>query len=260
MAISLGGTHANVNGTSAGIASVAVDLPAGGFILASLGSWLIARVALNNSGTAGAAVTLTVSDARNGSWTVFPAVNRTGGASNDGMTSYLAYIKVAVDYVNGDDVTFSFSPNVTGHAIVIEQWNGFDPTTPWTFEVASATGGSGTPSVGITPGNADVLVYGALAIEGGGTDTYTEDADTTNGAWVSLDVADRGLNAANGIKIAGAYKIVTAAGAQTWNPTITSRDWAQQIAIFHPPVVADVLNHDRHHLVSTAAVRRASTW
>jgi hypothetical protein len=260
MAISLGGTHANVAATSAGVASVAVDLPAGGFILGSAGSWLIARVALNNSGTGGAAVTLTVSDARNGSWIVFPAVNRSPNTVDDGITSYVAYVKAATSYANGDDVTFSFSPNCTGYAIVIEQWNGFDPTTPWTFEVASATGGSGTPSVGITPANADVLVYGSLAIEGGGADAYTEDADSTNGAWVTLDAADRGLATANGLRSAGAYKIVTAAGAQTWNPTITSRDWAQQIAIFHPPVVADVLNHDRHHLVSTAAVRRASTW
>jgi hypothetical protein len=205
--------------------TTAVSMSAGGSI--TVGNYLIARVAADNSGGGGAARTVTISDPRGNSWTVLTQANRDPGAANEGTTCTIAYAKVANAYSNGDSITVTYSGAVVADSVVIEEWTGIHATVPEAQGATTATGGSATPSIARDPQAASNVVYCALAIEGPGSDSYTEDSDTTSGTWATLTVIG-GSNATADLnqKTAGAYKAVSAGGSQTWDPTITSRDWA----------------------------------
>ena len=173
MAPTLAGSFAAVAATSTGVASVAVDLAAGGFD-SPAGSipTLVARIALNNSGTAGAAVGLTVSDARNGpgAWNVLTAVNyNPGGSANTGMTSYLAFVEAKVGYQNGDDVTFRV---LAGLHRLRDRHRSVDRPRrdPVGIRGRDRDRDERRAVHRITPGGTNHLVYGLLAIKGGGTD------------------------------------------------------------------------------------------
>lgn len=213
--------------------STAVPMPHAGSI--ATGNYLIARLALDNSGASGAATTLSVSDPRSNSWTVTAAANRTAAsAANDGATCYIAYAKVTNAYTNGDSITFNYGNSTTANAIVIEEWAGIDGTTPLAVAATTATGSSTTPSVARTPTAAGQLFYGALAVEGPEGDAFTQDADTTDGVWSGLPrVASISGTAASNQCVVGGWKVVTGTSAQTWDPTLgTSRDWAQLALVF----------------------------
>lgn len=196
--------------------------------------YLMARVAVDNSGSAGAAPGLTVTDSKSNTWTVLGPANQDPGAASAGITGYIAYTKISAALTTSDSITFTWgSGNPAAKAIQIEEWVGIDSVTPVAVAALAATGVSTSPSVARTPLAASQVFYGALAIEGIAGDTYTQDADTTDGSWVGLtSVATADATATNNALIRGAYKIVTGTSAQTWNPTITNRDWAQLGVVF----------------------------
>jgi hypothetical protein len=217
--------------TTAGTTTL-VDLAAGASI--TVGNYLIARVSVDNSGSSGAATTLAVTDTRSNTWTVSTAANNDPGAAAAGVTSYYAYAKVENAYSDGDDITFTWGNSTTAKAVVIEEWAKVHSVTPIVVAATTATGSSTTPSISRTPTVAGQVFYGLLSVESGTADTYTEDADTTEGSWVSLTRAGAGTTT-GGQTVAGAYKRVTGTSAQTWNPTLgTSRDWAQIAFVLNP--------------------------
>lgn len=229
------GSVANTTAAS----STAVDLPAAGSI--EVGHYLIARLAVDNSGASGAATTVGVSDPRGNTWTVGAAANVDPGAASAGMSCFIAYCKVTSAYTNGDDITFNLGASTTAESIVIDEFSGIHATTPVAVAQTTATGTSTTPSIARTPTAAGQMVFAAVAIEGPQADTYTQDTDTTDGPWIGLTKLG-GVNATADLNatIAGAYKVVTGTTAQTYNTTITSRDWAAVALVFAPappPVV-----------------------
>ena len=215
--------------------STAVAMAAAGSI--STGNYLIARIALDNAGTSGAAPTCTITDPRSNTWTVVGPANRTAAsAANDGSTTYIAYAKVVNTYTNGDSLTVNHSPTTPAKAINVEEWYGIDGTTPVAVASTTATGSSATPSIARTPLAAGQLFYGAISAEGPATDVFTQDTDTTDGNWVTLTrVASANATAASNQDVYGVAKLVTGTSVQTWNPNIgTSRDWAQLALVFAP--------------------------
>jgi hypothetical protein len=243
-------------------ATPAVDLAAGASI--TVGNYLIARIAGENTGGGGAARTLnSVTDPAGNTWTIAATVNRDPGAAGDGTTSWCVYAKVATGYSNGADLTFNFSGTLRA-AIVVEEWSGIHATTPEvgteaTAADVSSAGGALVAALARTPAASGQLVYGVVGWEGPNGDSYTEDADTTDGSWVALTK----LGTTNGIAtdnecIAGGYKIVTGTTAQSWAPTIgVSRDYGALLVVFDEAVantnlvVADC-SHD--HTVDTVTI------
>ena len=209
--------------------STLVDLPSGSQI--AVGSFLVARVAADNAGTNGAAVTLTVTDPRSHTWTILGPANADPGAANAGATCWIAYTQVVTAYSDGDDLTVGYSGvSVPAKAIVVEEWRNIGGVA---VAATTATGASGTPSISRTPTAALQLLYTAMAVEGPAGDTYTQDSDTTDGSWATnTSLSTASGTAASNQTIRGAYKIVSGTGAQTWNPTITSRDWAAVAVVF----------------------------
>jgi hypothetical protein len=218
--------------TSTAVTDVTVDDPT----TARVGNYLIARVAMNNSGTSGAACTLTVTDDAGNAWTVLTSANKTSGAPDDGATAAIAYCKMTTAFEVGDQFHFATTPNCTAKAIKVDEWTWIHPTSPIAVAATQATGTSGTPSVSRTATAVDQLVYCALAWEGDVADGLDIDHDTTNGPWINQTAVQGGASgtATNNITVWGGAKIVTAAGAQSWDPTITSRDWAAVAVVFAP--------------------------
>jgi hypothetical protein len=205
----------------------------------AVGNYLIARVAVNNSGASGARPGLTVTDTHSNTWTVGTGGLADPGAINAGIATYIAYCKVTTGFANADDITFTWGTGTpAAKAIVVEEWANIDGTTPVNVAEANTSGTATPATASITPTVANALVYVACGVEGIAGDTYTEDADSTNGTWTSLTrLASADATATNNALIEGGYKVVSASGAQSWSATITSRDWATAIISFAPPTV-----------------------
>ncbi len=194
-------------------------------VLSSLtvGNYLIVRSAADNSGGSGAARTFTPSNLSGtamGTHTEYQQ-NEDPGAASAGTTLNVSVIKIAA---TSGTIRLTYSGAVV-QACVAEEWSGIDPTTPvvGTPVKSTSTASSNLASstdASIALGN---VAYGVDAIEGPPTDTYTQDADTTNGSWVGLTkVGTTNVTADTNQTIYAAYKAVTSAGAQTYNPTINT--------------------------------------
>lgn len=203
-------------------------------------NYLIARVAVDNSGSSGAAPGCTVTDPRSNTWTVLGPALADPGAAAAGTTAYLCYARVITAYQAADALTFNWGGvSTTAKAIVVEEWSQIHRTNP--VAVSAATNNSGSAgsttavSVSVTPTMPGQLVYTCLATEGIAGDTVGSDSDTTNGTWTTITTtASANATATNNQRVSGQYKVVTAGGAQSWDSTITSRDWAAIAVVFAP--------------------------
>lgn len=204
----------------------------------AVGNYLIARVAVDNSGSSGAAPGCTITDARN-TWTVLGPSLSDPGAAAAGATAYLCYVKVSTAYQAADTITFNWGGiSTTAKAIVLEEWASIHRITPVAATAVTNNSVAAASTTAVTTGaitatTPNQLVYAMLATEGIAADTVGADADTTNGSWVTLTTtASANATATNNQRVSGQYKQVTAAGAQTWDSTITSRDWAAIAVVF----------------------------
>lgn len=231
------GTVADTTGATTSVITLAADC-------LRVNNYLLARVAVDNSGTSGAAPGLTITDSKSNTWTVGAASLRTpGSTSNDGTAAYIAYAKQTMRLVAGDTITFTWgagSPAAKG--IVVEEWGGIHLATPIATAQSTTTGTSTTPSITkttsstIPPDNASgsgQLIYGCLATEGPVADSYTEDPSGTTSNRYSLTRVGAGTTT-SAQTVAGAYLMPDTVGTtQSWAPTITSRDWAMVAIVFY---------------------------
>lgn len=238
--VSFVATRATVANTTAET-TTAVDLAAGASI--AVGNFLIIRVACDNSGTNGAAPTVTVSDTHSNVYVNHGPANVDPGVAAEGATLVVAIARVTTGFANGDDITVTFGSSTTAKAIVVEEWSAsFDITTPVVVAAVTGTGTSTTPTFGpITPTAAGQLVYMAAAVEGTFGDVFTLDNDTTAGTWAALtSYATSNATAISNITNRGAVKRVSGVNSQTFNATATSRDWAGLVLVLKPPTVTTI--------------------
>lgn len=201
-------------------------------------NYLVVVVAVDNAGAAGIAPTLAVTDSRSNTWTVLtPVTKSAGNASNDGTTLYVAYMKRgATAFQAADTLTLTWGTSVTAKAAVCVELGNVHPTNPIAVAPVTATGASTTPSIPINTTGKGQLLLGAVAVESGTADTYTEDADTADGVWKTMTRTGAGVTTA-GQTIASAYKVASANvnQAQQWDPVLgTSRQWAALGVVFEP--------------------------
>lgn len=221
----------------------------------TIGNYMICRVSVDNSGLNGARPGLTVTDTQGHTWTVGTGALQDPGAANAGVACYVAYTKITTQIVNGNTITFTWGTgSPPAKALVAEEWANIRKITPLDQAEVQANGASGTPSIIGNPTKANYLVYGCLGVECGTIDDYVEDTDTTSGFWFIQARAGAGTTT-SGQTVAGAYKVVSASGNQTWNPTITSRDWAQVILVFAQETTFKAPGRIVLQAVSRAAVR-----
>ena len=220
------------NSTSTGNASITLTDPT----LITVGNYLVCRVAVDNSGTNGALPGLAVTDSRSHTWTTGTGALQDPGVASAGASGYLTHVKVVTPFQASDTVTFTWTTGSPRCAIVIEEWAGIHSTTPIGVAQTTANNVSSTaqPSIARTPASAGQLMYVLCAAEQLGTEWGAQDTDTTNGAWsdVTKDSSNTGT-ADTSMSVYGGYKVVTAAGAQTWNNTLSATgDWATVAIVY----------------------------
>lgn len=218
-----GGTLGDKTGTAP---SGAITVPAGGH---ASGNLVLVCVTDNSSSSIGS-VTLTDSVGGN-TWTNI-------SPNFGGIVSTWIYGSVLTNALAASatiTVTFASTPTVA-FGITSAEFSGVGTTEDVVDNVT--TGASATPSLAITPISAITLIVGALGIKGQNNDSFTEDTDSTGGdTWHSLLVGGTtGGSATANAAIRAAYKITTSAAAQTYNPTITSRTFAENLAALQPTV------------------------
>lgn len=220
------------NSTGTGTATVTLTNPT----LITPGNYLIARVAVDNSGSAGARPGLAITDSRGHTWIDPAGALQDPGAASAGCACYLAYVRVDIAYQAGDTVVFTWTNGTPISAIVIEEWSGIRSSTPEAVAQTTANNVSTTaqPAISRTPTAAGQLMYVACAAEQQGTEWGAQDSDTTNGSWIDLtkDAANTGTHDTS-MAVYGGAKVVTASGAQTWNNTLSvTGDWAACAIVF----------------------------
>jgi hypothetical protein len=217
---------------AAGSTAHALDMPAAASIsTTNPGKRLILRVACDNAQaapTAGGATALTVTDPRN-TWTrIGTGALQDPGAANAGIQCEMYECIPTNAYTNGDDISIATADSAILSAYV-EEWYFLGSVS----DVNTAAGASTTPSVTSDSMTAGQTLICATAIEGPTGDTTTADTDTTRGEWQAQTIAvtSHGTAASNA-RIAGQTKVALDTGTQTYNLTITNRDWCQMAAIF----------------------------
>lgn len=189
----------------------------------AVGNLLVLFVASDNTGANGAAPALGVVDPRGNTWTSLGASLRDPGLASEGAYVEAFAAVVVTGYQVGDTLTLTSSPAPGRVAWGLNEFAGARKTV-----AAGPAAANGTAAVALAVGvpAAGQLVLAALAEEN--NVAATGDADTLNGPWTTLAsrVSDSGVWSSSITLIAQA-KIVTAAGAQTWNPSLgASVDWA----------------------------------
>lgn len=178
----------------------------------------------------------TFSDASGHTWVRgTQGINITDSTAGNGVRFVLFAAVLTADLESGDAVTWSFAGGGTVAAKCMHAYRfegvrgvdtGFTPTA----------GTSSSPSITTTSLGVGGLLVALVAREGPAGDTFTADADTTGGAWSSayLSTGTTGGAADSNVSFGMQYKIVEGSGAQTFNPTITSRDWVAYAVHFFP--------------------------
>lgn len=200
--------------------STPLDLAAGASI--AVGNHLVLLMALDNSGTSGVDPNCEgISDPVGNTWVRLGKATRTAGVANDGGHVEAWFCRVVVPYANGNDITPVFSFSVARGCFGINEFSGVRPISYPVVGTVTATGSSTTIGpVAITPTATGQLVVSAAAIE---TNTaITGDADATNGSWsaIGTTLSNSGTDATS-VTLSEQYKIVNAAGAQSWAVTKT---------------------------------------
>jgi hypothetical protein len=203
---------------------------------AFLGTTIILRISSNNSGTNGAAPTMSVTDSAGNTYTGRTDANADPGAANAGVSNWTFTAPVTTTLPIGGTITMTYGTATTAKAAQAECWTGLNNSS-LVAVAQSAIGGStpGTsPTASIQPTAVGQLVYVNLGAEGIAGDTFTGDADSTDGSWVALTArASADATRTNNVYTKGQYKIVTGTTTQSWAATITSADFCGDIIVFN---------------------------
>lgn len=218
MALSAANRGSGGNNTAATSLTIT---PASNFTAGSFG---ILAVAYDNAGSQGADPFITISDTPVNAWTTRITVLNDPGAASAGAALRIFTAPIST-LTTANTITVSFGAT----SVTAKAWTLVEVSTNVAGAVVSyltgsqATGSGTTQTITTSSITINNLVFGALGQEGNGT--RTGDSDTTNGSWSTAQSAGFGTTT-GGQEIISQYKIVTATGAQTYNPTATALgDW-----------------------------------
>ncbi len=210
-------THVNSEGTSEKVNDTSIVLNPGTNPAAD--SIVIVVCVTDNPGAGPAETTFhTVTDDQSNSWTRLMEYD--GGGANKGQSVASVWASKLSSAITGN-ITCTLGASQSAKVLIISEFTVAASKTFSSAGTARTSGASGTPSAtisGLT--SAEYLFIGALGVEGPSGDSHTEDADYTQ----NNRSGTTGGGAAGNITGNSARRVVTATG-DTYNPTITSRDW-----------------------------------
>lgn len=236
--MALSGTNRGTGGNNTAATTVNIS-PASNFTANSAG---VLAIAYDNAGGGGSDNFSSISFPT-GAWTLVPfgAILNDPGAANAGSVLRIYYNTSLSSFNTTDTITITFAANVTAKA-----WTLTEITTNTSGASISTDGiisfntGSGTTQQASTNYLSGEFAFGALGQEGNGT--RTGDSDTTNGSWSTAQGTGFGTTT-GGQEIITQFKVVTADGTQTYNPTASPiGDWNCMVMTFRE--VAPAANFD----------------
>ncbi len=199
-------------------------------------------VSIDNSGSGGSVATLPagpITDSVGNVWKRAKSFIYDPGAASAGIEGAI-YVcpKIVTALTSANSVTLSL-----GVAAVAKCWSftQVEAQSGYFYSHDNGTTGTGTGAATGTPTVTTGSVTTYTAVIGlsvcESPNTYTGDSDTTNGSWSAIQTTSVGTTT-SGVAIGSQVKIVTGAGAQTFNPTHTSSDTA--IAYVTMPMEIDI--------------------
>lgn len=239
-------TNLGNNGNSTSGTTLAITTTAA----IAVGDLVVVRWAADNLSATTPTGTITDSGSNTYTAHAYRGQNATGAA---GVVGGIAVTKATAIVALGGTITLTLSGAVTAKAMYAESFTGFDNTLR--SAVVLASGASTAASVVSGTVNSGDLVIGAVAAETRATPTF--DADTLNGSWaqpINKPNATSGTDA-NCVTINGQHKVTTAAGAQTYDNTIVSTDWAAMVCVFQPTPVAPPISMTGGTVVDSGGFR-----
>lgn len=227
----------------------------------AVGDMIVVCISCDNNGTNGATSLTSVTDVKGHTYTLVQATFDPGAAAA-GITVGVAWALITTAMLSSDDVTVNFSPNTA--AKVAGVWR-LRPAPGYTLsKIAHAFGAgstTGSPTITTSSIASGDVVVGVLAAETNTGVVNPGDADTTNGTWSSTAISGAVANSGTSATSAALdiqVKRVTAAGAQTFNPSIASCDniigWVEFAATARPVY----LRPERARMSVPVARRRAA--
>lgn len=199
-------------------------------------TFAVLALAYDNSGGGGSDPFTSLTDSSGNTWTLRQSSLNDPGASSAGVAMRI-YTSPISTLTTSTLIQIGFQQAVPVKAYTFLEVSSDVGSVQ--YNTGGQTTGSGTTqtittSAAVSTGE---LVFGVLGQEGNGT--RTQDSDTLNGSWSTAQSAGAGTTTA-GIEIISQYKILTAGGAQTYNPTASPiGDWCMawiSLSEFIPPV------------------------
>lgn len=212
--------------TSSGSLSVAVPSDTN----SASNRFIVVVIAADNSVSGGATTSITgVSDSStnpsSNTYTMRYNAIYDPGTTSAGCNVAIYTAPVTGSLVYGDDsISVGFSPNTTSKCMYYYVVTGDGTGTLTIGSGANGTGAAtGSPTITTSSIPSGAVVFGQGAAES--NSGFTGDSDTTNGSWSTAQnqTANTGTLLTS-MTLTSQYKIVTAAGTQTYNPTRTSAD------------------------------------
>lgn len=212
------GTGARNTGSESSYAIV----PASAFSGVS-GAMAVLAVSYDNSGSSGADPYSSISDTNGNAWTSRQNALIDPGAASAGQALRIFTTPMAGGALDtGDTITVSF-----GNTTVARSYALWEVIPQAGYAIAYGTGAvetatTASPTITTSSIAEGDIVIGAIGREG--NDAHTADSDTTNGVWGTAQASGVGTTT-SGSQVASQWKVATAAGTQTYNPTFgSSRD------------------------------------
>lgn len=207
-------------GNTTGATSVTVT-PGSNLAAGSMG---VIVVAADNAGAAGNAANCNASmtDSVGNAWTRQLDVWFDNGAASAGAELCMYTAPLTTAFTTANNVVVGFGNSVTAKSWTLTEVIPTSGFIPLFVTGAGGTGAtSGTPTVTTSSINSGDVVIGGGAAES--ANTWTGDADTTNGSWSTQQATGNGTGT-TGMSVTSQAKVVTATATQTYNPTLTSVD------------------------------------
>lgn len=167
-------------------------------------------------------VTPTISDSKGNSYNLVQTNNPNATTASKFTTRYVIGNTALV---SGDTITISWGATST-NGVASAQYATGVRLAAGPNVTGAANGSSGSPTItsGAAPETGE-LFWGCLAVRGAAGDSFTQ-------ASTFATPPDRVDHSTAAIGLRGGFFINPAATAKTYNPTMTSRDWAAQIILY----------------------------
>lgn len=190
------------------------------------GALAIICIAADNSSSGGSTNNIdSVTDSLGNKWVARTLPIFDNGAASAGVQGAIFTTDQSAGTITSTtDITISFSAKSTTAKTVawLEVTAGAGKKAMF-LTGANSTGQASSTSPTVTTSSIEVgdLVVAMVAIEAGTSNSYTDDADTTNGTWSAAQYAEIGTTSAGSALGVQTKVQTTTASTQTFNPTLS---------------------------------------